>query len=369
MNTLAVNVTGPFDFQNTNGFTIGTVNAVNGITAAGGNNVVLQMDNAGATVTQSQAVSASGLALRGAGAFNLSGGGNTVNTFASDATGDISYTGSTGVTVGLVSDSDGTNITGIATSGANVVLTASNGAVDFDRAVSLGAGNLTITTSGAGGVTQAAAGIISTTGTTAITSNAGTAAITLNQGNDFNIVVLTGSTVDLADTSAITLGNLSAGSLSLTAGGAVNNTATAAVSVTGLAFIDAGTTITLGTLAGDTAGFGSLRLDGTVATITESGGAAGTVLAGSSSLTSLTLVSDGPVTQAGGSFVTVTGVSDITAGAGASDITLDLAANNNFGSIVFDGADVVFADLDAIDISGALDGRRHTHHHHRRRGG
>ena len=190
-------------------------------------------------------------------------------------------------------------------------------------------------------------------GTTTLTLGAAAGSIT-GAGNDFNILVSSGTgALTIVDDNGITLGNLSAGSLSLTAGGAVNNTATAAVSVTGLAFIDAGTTITLGTLAGDTAGFGSLRLDGTVATITESGGAAGTVLAGSSSLTSLTLVSDGPVTQAGGSFVAVTGVSDITAGAGASDITLDLAANNNFGSIVFDGADVVFADLDAIDISGA----------------
>ncbi|HUT36115.1 MAG TPA: filamentous hemagglutinin N-terminal domain-containing protein, partial [Planctomycetota bacterium] len=113
--TLAGN-TGAVSFTETDGFDIGTVNLTLGLTSSG--NVTLQ---AGALVTQTQPIGATGLELLGAGPYTLTDGGNAVGTLAANTTGAITYTDSNALTVGTV------NTVGVASGNNPIALTLAAG--------------------------------------------------------------------------------------------------------------------------------------------------------------------------------------------------------------------------------------------------
>ncbi|APB34573.1 filamentous hemagglutinin family outer membrane protein [Gloeomargarita lithophora Alchichica-D10] len=95
--TLAANTTNTIKYTDTNGFEIGTVNATNGINTTG--NVTLTAQN---TVTQTQAITADGLALLGTGDVILTEPSNLINIIAADITGDLKFVNSQTLTVGIV---------------------------------------------------------------------------------------------------------------------------------------------------------------------------------------------------------------------------------------------------------------------------
>ena len=80
-------------------------------------------------VTQTAALTAAGLQIRGAGVVRLDHGGNEITTLAATHTGSISYTDATGLVVGTVADTAavaGTSSSGILTD-ADVKLSTVSG--------------------------------------------------------------------------------------------------------------------------------------------------------------------------------------------------------------------------------------------------
>ncbi|PWC44928.1 hypothetical protein TSO221_16645 [Azospirillum sp. TSO22-1] len=134
---------GAVSFRGDGGFAIGTVDGVSGI-AAGTGDVTLSTTG---TVTQSQAITASGLSLKGTGGtYTLTNAGNAVATLAGD-TGTVSYTDADALGIGTVNGTAGLTVNGttltLATGGAltqtaaltnvgRLVLSA-GGAIDLDE--------------------------------------------------------------------------------------------------------------------------------------------------------------------------------------------------------------------------------------------
>ncbi|WP_310568480.1 filamentous hemagglutinin N-terminal domain-containing protein, partial [Hydrogenophaga sp.] len=164
---------------------------VNSISTAG--SMVLRSVAADGAVTQTGAIDANGLGLSGAGAFTLNKADtnvpvNTVNVFASDATGNVQFTTKNVLTIGSV------NPVGITTGGADISITApsidSSGSTIDTRSGSAGdaGGSVSLTTTGAGADGRLRVGDIVTSGTNAAqsTDSAGGAAgsVTLKAGGD-----------------------------------------------------------------------------------------------------------------------------------------------------------------------------------------
>jgi hypothetical protein len=138
-------------YRDANGFDIGSVAALGAFTPAvsGISNATRNVTlNAGDAVTQTQAVTAAGLELLGAGSYALTLATNNVGTIAANTGGTVSYRDADALAVGTV------NTAGITTSGDNVTL-QTGGTLAIDQAVSLGAGNLTLNAGAA--ATQTAA--------------------------------------------------------------------------------------------------------------------------------------------------------------------------------------------------------------------
>jgi hypothetical protein len=199
--TLAGQTTaGNLAFTDTNGFTIGSVGAtadgfhpaIAGLTASAGD-VTLQ---SGGAVTQSAAITASGLSLQGSGPYTLTNPVNDVTTLAANTTGTIQYRDANNLTVGSVGA-----ISGI-TPGNNDAALTTGGALTITQAINTGAGNLGLNASGA--VTQAGAGTITANGL----NLQGTGPYQLtNVGND--VVTLGGTTigtVQYTDASSLAVG-------------------------------------------------------------------------------------------------------------------------------------------------------------------
>ncbi len=107
INTLAANTTNSIKFTDTNGFDIGTVNSTSGVNV-GANNLTLK---AGNTVTQSQKITANGIELLGAGAYDLTNTANDINTLAANTTNNINFTDTNGFDIGTVNSTSGVNVT------------------------------------------------------------------------------------------------------------------------------------------------------------------------------------------------------------------------------------------------------------------
>jgi autotransporter-associated beta strand protein/VCBS repeat-containing protein len=144
--------------------------------------------DAGGAVSQTGALTGTGLRLVGAGPFNLDGAINDFDTLAAAASGAISFHDADGINIGTVGPTTGVNA---------------------------GAGTLTLRTD-AGGVTQSAGANIISSGLELL----GTGAFTLDGANDLTNFAanVTGSIV-LSDISSLTVGTVGGTSGITTAGG------------------------------------------------------------------------------------------------------------------------------------------------------
>ena len=134
-------------------------------------NVVITAQN-GTTISQSAAITASGLLLEGSGAFTLSDTSNAFATLAGDLT-VASISDGHALTVGTVA-----GVSGLTASGAVGLVTS--GALSIDNALNVGANTLTLTAGGA--ISDDSAGII-TASTLTGSSSGGT-----NLGNASNLI-------------------------------------------------------------------------------------------------------------------------------------------------------------------------------------
>ncbi|MDG2991045.1 filamentous hemagglutinin N-terminal domain-containing protein [Candidatus Synechococcus calcipolaris G9] len=144
--TLAGNTTGAISYRDSGGFTIGTVGTTNGLTSQGA--ITL---NAGGAVTQTQPVVAQGLAFSGNVSFTFDHTGNTVQTFASDATGDIEFVNSGTLIIGQVNPTGvtGANSVNIRTQSGNLIL---NEPVQAQNSITLVTPSSFINNAGANGI-------------------------------------------------------------------------------------------------------------------------------------------------------------------------------------------------------------------------
>ena len=302
ISTLAVNATGAISYRDTDGFSIGTINSTIGI-STGGNNLTLQ---SGGAVTQTQAITASGLELLGSGPFTLTNASNNVSTLAASTTGVISYRDTNGFSIGTVNST-----VGVATGGNNLTL-QSGSAVTQSQAISatglelLGSGPYTLTNSGNDVATLAASttGVISfrdTNGFSVGTVNA-TAGISTG-GNNLTLQsggavtqsqAITASGLELLGTGPYTLTNVNNNVASLAANidGKLSYTDTDAFSVATV-----GGTTGITTSATTSAGFDVILKSGGTLAITKG------ISAGTSGIVTLNTTSGG-VTESVGAAIT-----------------------------------------------------------------
>jgi len=118
--TLAADTTGAVNYQDSNDFSIGTVNTTLGITTP--SQLTLKARNA---VTQTQQISASGLELLGSSSYTLTHPANDITTLAANTTGAINFQDSNDFIIGTVNTT-----TAITTNGGNVALTSLLGTID-----------------------------------------------------------------------------------------------------------------------------------------------------------------------------------------------------------------------------------------------
>jgi hypothetical protein len=282
INTLAANTTNDIKYTDTNGFVVGTVNTTNGISAPG-KNVTL---TAGGAVTQSQAITASGLELKGAGDYFLINPTNDVNTLTLDnTTGIVSFV-----------DADELSISGVGTLGI----------VDI-----IAQGDITQTSD------------LDTIGYVYLESMTGKIDATGN-----NIFSSSGDIILLADTSVTTGDLLALGDIGINAGTSVTTGDLLALGDIG---INAGTSVT----TGDLFAFGDIGIDAGTSVTT------GDLFAfGDIGIDAGTSVTTGDLTALNNIYI-IAGTSVTT---GALDAFLDILITAINGSITVNG-DVGFTNL------------------------
>lgn len=350
IDTLAANVTNDISFTETNGFEIGTVNATSGLNATV-NEIVL---SSGGAVSQTQDITAAGLALTGAGAYTLTNGSNDIDTLAVNAGGATSFTDTDDVTIGTV----GATV-GVTTSNDDVTLQTGT-TLDINSAVSIGAGNLVLNSGGATNQTASitAAGLALTGNGPYDLSNSANAVVTLaaNTGNTIsyrdsdslligsisgttgitttndNVSIQTGPTShNLGINGAVSLG---AANLTLTATGAV--TQSAPIGASGLELLGSGA-YTLNNASNDV----TTLAGSTTNTISYTD--VNNLIVGTVNTTGLTATA--AISLAAGGGVAVT--DNLSAGA-TNNVTL----NAQGGAIT--GAGTIIANLLTLDAAGAI---------------
>jgi hypothetical protein len=128
--SLAAAITGAgnnFEFTNSAGFTVSTVDSVVGISTATGTTETVVL-TAGGSVSQNTGadITSQNLLLLGTGGYTLTNVGNDVATLAANVTNAVSYTDANDLTVGTVTDpATSTATVGVTTSGADIAITAS----------------------------------------------------------------------------------------------------------------------------------------------------------------------------------------------------------------------------------------------------
>ena len=360
ISTLAVSTPNAVSYRDSTGFSIGTVNATNGI-SIGANNLSLQ---AGGAVTQSQSITASGLELLGAGPFTLTAATNEITTIAANTTGAVSYRDNTGLSVGTVNSTSG-----IATAGNNLTL-QTGGTLTLNNTINVGVGNATLNSAGA--VTQGVGNTITASGLELL--GAGPFTLT-DAGNDIStLAASTAGVISYRDTNGFAIGTVNAtngvttggNSLTLRAGGAVTQTQTITASTLELlgsgpyTLANAGNDVT--TLAANTSGAISFRdanalLVGTVNStvgITTGGNhltlQTGTTLTLNNKINSgvgnTTLNSGGAVTQGAGNTIVAAGLELL----GAGPFTLT-DAGNDVGTLAANTTGVIsYRDTNGFSI-------------------
>ena len=229
-----VNGTGnAVSYTDTDGFAIGTVGtlgaftSVSGITNSG-NNVTL---TAGGAVTQTQAISAAGLELLGAGSYTLTDTGNNVVTLAGNVGGAVQYTDADALTVGQV------NTTGL--TAADIVIETRSAlladVLTLAQNVNAGNGDVRLVTGASvnqtgGAITADELGVRAQAGVSLTRPG--------NNANTLAIANITGNAVSYTDTDGFAIGTVgtlgafsstsgitnSGNNVTLSAGGAVTQT-------------------------------------------------------------------------------------------------------------------------------------------------
>ncbi|MBI3268847.1 MAG: filamentous hemagglutinin N-terminal domain-containing protein [Planctomycetes bacterium] len=350
------------------------------------------------TITDAAATT---FAVGGRASFNAGANDITLGDDAADVTnfGSLTFTG---VNVTITEDS-GSNLTGVNTATGALVLTA-NGAITDDAVTTIAvtgqatfnAGGFDITLGDQAGDTTNFGSLNFTGGTVAITEDSamiltgvntavgnGTliangsitdnAATTLNIGglatlnagaNDitlgdngadvtnFGSLNVTGANVTISeDSSTLFTGvNTATGNLVLNSAGAITDVATTTINVTLQATLNAGANdITLGDDPNDVTNFGSLNVTGGIVTISED---SATVFTGVNTAATLTMTSNGSITDNAATTFAVAGAA--TFNAGANDITLgDNGADvTNFGTLNVTGANVTLTEDSATIFTG-----------------
>ncbi|MEI7868414.1 MAG: filamentous hemagglutinin N-terminal domain-containing protein, partial [Candidatus Methylumidiphilus sp.] len=217
--------------------TSGAINLSGGVIANLGN--VALTSAGGATETTTGAISGAGLVLRGTGPFTLGNqAGNTIATLAANTSGgDITFSNSTNLSVGTITDAVGTT-NGITSANQAVTLIA-GGKLSIDKDLNAGTGAVSLATT-AGDINGGGGRIIST-GT-----GAGSG-VTLNAAGGIGIggTVLTGTsgtTGSLTPLVLTTNGSGIAGNITLTE---ANTLHTSRINITGGSSVGTGRTVTL----------------------------------------------------------------------------------------------------------------------------
>lgn len=262
--TLAANTTGTISYRDANGFSIGTVNATNGV-STGGNNLTLR---SGGAVTQTQAITASGLELLGTGSYTLTTATNNVTTLAASVNGSVVYTDADSLAVGTVGGTTGINTAAVTATGFDVLLTT-NGALTLSNSINAGTAGVVTLRATTGGVSESASATV--TADKLLLLGAGT--FTLNQSNSINTLAasLTGG-LTFAAAGALSVGTVTDASAN-TATGITTNGQGVSITSTGILTINqsintspgAGGSITVGNAvlnAALIAGAGSINLQG-----------------------------------------------------------------------------------------------------------
>lgn len=236
-----------------------------------------------------------------------------------------------------------------------VTLTAAKDVTIVENdATDLGISNVkTLLVKSNGAITDS--GVLTVYGTTASSTNltANNGAIDLDETSTFagSIKLKASSDITITDGDATTDLALvtTPGNFSLNAGTGAAGTVlqSGAITVSGLASIDADTTITL-TETGGNNNFGTLHFAGTAVNIKEH---SNTDLIASTASTTLTLFSTGNITADSAEVVTAGGATSLTAGgaSGNGSITLD-ATGDDFGDLLLKGSTVKINDATATKL-------------------
>jgi filamentous hemagglutinin family protein len=185
--TFAANV-GTLDFGEFNGFDIGTVNSVNGLTAT---NAYLAIGSG--TTTQSQAITATNLLLQNAGTYTLTNTSNAITTLAASGTSTINFLENSGFDIGTVNSVNGLTATNVYLSSTGTV-TQSQGIIVTSLLLQ-GSGIYTLTNANNAITTLASSG----TGTRNFLENSGYDIGTVNSVNG-----LTATSAYLSSTGTVT---------------------------------------------------------------------------------------------------------------------------------------------------------------------
>jgi filamentous hemagglutinin family protein len=339
VSTLAASI-GTGTLKLTNGATalsIGTVNAINGVTAA-----ELDLTETG-TVTQTQALSLTNLDLLGAGGtYTLTNAANSISALAG-STGTISLTDASALTLNTVNGTNNLTATGAVTLIDNsIALTAATGLISAGgQTVTLQplTANTAITVGGTNsGFDLTAAELNDVTATTLVIGSDGTVgnasgAISVTAaiapGSVTNLGLLSGSTVGQTAGSTITVSGLKVSGTAESLAEA-NAVGTVAIKASGNVSFTSTQALTIGTVAGL---YGVASTGGTVTV--ETGGnltlaaGAGAAVSGAGSGTAIQLVDGGTFTNDQGS-----GALSVTGG-GRWLVWSGNPANDNRGSLAY----------------------------------
>ncbi|MEM6654223.1 MAG: hypothetical protein AAF596_00320 [Planctomycetota bacterium] len=200
-----------------------------------------------------------------------------------------------------------------------------------------------LTIQSAGAITDDAGATLTVTGNASFQAT-NTDPITLDGTVSLGSLTFSGGVVAMSEADATVLTGVStATSLALTSAGSITDSGTADLTITGNAsFAAVGNPITLD----DTYNFGSLTFQGAAVTVVEQ---SATILSGDSDATTLDLNANGPIADAAGSDVNVTGNAKLTSATGGV-ITLDETVN--LGSLTVMGGAVTIAEDSGTVLSG-----------------
>lgn len=308
------------------------------------------------------------------GQLNVTGGGVSVMEDSGTELTGVMASSLALTSSGPITDAAGTSIvvSGLATfhAGANAITLGDNGGdtTNFGQlnltggAVSVmedsgteltGVMATTLNLASNGPITDTAGTTISVVGLA--TLNAGTNGTTLGDNasdtTNFGQLHLTGGAISIAEDSATVLTHVTATTLNLVSAGSITDTPNTTIDITGLATINAGANaITLGDNAGDSTNFGQLNVSGGTVSVTED---SGTELTGAIAST-LNLTSNGPITDAAGTTISVTGLATLNTGANAIILGDNVADTTNFGQLNLTGGAVTIMEDSGTHLTGVM---------------